>query len=306
MYYKLLKLKFTKGVHFGNGSLEGAETAFNADTFFSAMCIEALSVNKEGAELLVSMVRENKLLLSDAFPYKDSILYIPKPIMHIERKGNSGLSERKLIKKIRYVPLDDFDDYVAGCANLSSDEYAFEFGKYSVNTRAFVYSEETQPYRVVSFSFYDSCGLYIVAGFGDEAVEEYIDELVEGLSYSGIGGKRSSGYGRFEYYKSKIPDKMLQRMEGEHSKYMSLSVSLPKNEELGKSIENAEYLMIRRGGFVASESYAKEFVKKRDIYAFKAGSCFGKRFEGDVFDVSVSGAHPVYRYLKPMFIGVNK
>ena len=64
--------------------------------------------------------------------------------------------------------------------------------------------------------------------------------------------------------------------------------------------------MIRRGGFVASESYAKEFVKKRDIYAFKAGSCFGKRFEGDVFDVSVSGAHPVYRYLKPMFIGVNK
>ena len=36
-----------------------------------------------------------------------------------------------------------------------------------------------------------------------------------------------------------------------------------------------------------------------------AGSCFEDKFVGDVIDVSKDGTHPVYRYGKPIMIGID-
>ena len=52
-------------------------------------------------------------------------------------------------------------------------------------------------------------------------------------------------------------------------------------------------------------SYSEMHLKKHDFYVFAPGAVFENRFEGDVFDVSIHGAHPVYRYAKPMFIGTD-
>ena len=49
---------------------------------------------------------------------------------------------------------------------------------------------------------------------------------------------------------------------------------------------------------------AKEARRKRDFHVFAAGSCFANQFLGDIFDVSTGGAHPVYRYAKPLFMEV--
>ena len=86
---------------------------------------------------------------------------------------------------------------------------------------------------------------------------------------------------------------------------MTLSVALPREEELTSALEDAEYLLCKRSGFVSSDQYAPEQMRKKDLYVFKAGSCFAYRFHGDVYDVSGKGGrHPVYKYAKPMFMEV--
>ena len=48
----------------------------------------------------------------------------------------------------------------------------------------------------------------------------------------------------------------------------------------------------------------EEQQKKKDLYVFRAGSCFVHPFAGDIYDVSDGGSHPVYRYARAMFLGV--
>ena len=87
---------------------------------------------------------------------------------------------------------------------------------------------------------------------------------------------------------------------------MTLSLSLPDEEELESVLEFARYKLVKRSGFVASTNYADEFQRKKDFYLFEAGSCFKKMFKGNIYDVSAYGNHPVYRYAKGFFLEVSK
>ena len=102
-----------------------------------------------------------------------------------------------------------------------------------------------------------------------------------------------------------IPEQLLECLQKKSDRYMLLSVALPADEELENAMENASYLLEKRSGFVASSDYAEEWRKKRDLYVFTAGSCFVNCFAGDIYDVSEGGKHPVYRYAKPIFMGVS-
>ena len=81
---------------------------------------------------------------------------------------------------------------------------------------------------------------------------------------------------------------------------MTLNTSLPAEDELEQAMEHAEYSLCRRGGFVHGMGY-----KKRTVYAFASGSCFSKRFSGQVRNVAPEGRQPALRMLKPMFLGVD-
>ncbi|MCL2217994.1 MAG: type III-A CRISPR-associated RAMP protein Csm4, partial [Defluviitaleaceae bacterium] len=59
------------------------------------------------------------------------------------------------------------------------------------------------------------------------------------------------------------------------------------------------------GGFVFSETYSEEALRKNDLFALDSGSVVRSRFKGGVYDVSHHGSHPVYRYAKPMLLGVK-
>lgn len=54
MKYKVFRLHFPAGVHFGKGRLEDTAYTFKADTLFSALCIEAV---KDGEEHLLKAGR---------------------------------------------------------------------------------------------------------------------------------------------------------------------------------------------------------------------------------------------------------
>ena len=53
---------------------------------------------------------------------------------------------------------------------------------------------DAKPYHVGGFHYREGAGLYFIAKGGYD-----IAPLLESLRYSGLGGKRSAGYGRFEY-----------------------------------------------------------------------------------------------------------
>ena len=70
------------------------------------------------------------------------------------------------------------------------------------------------------------------------------------------------------------------------------------------AMEGASYNLVRRSGYIASSAYADEWKRKKDLFVFAAGSCFEKRFKGNIYDVSIDGRHPVFRYEEALFMEV--
>lgn len=304
MIYQVYKLEFLNNVHFGKNSLNDAEISFSADTLFSALCLEAVKSGE--LEPLYETVQTGNLIFSDAFPYQEKTYYLPKPYFRVEAKENRGnSSEKKKIKKMKYIPAEELGAWLKGefIPNALSD--LSELGKTGIKVSVAVRGkEEPEPYRVKYFAFNDRNGLYFIAG-GTEKSLKLLENLMMGLSYSGLGGKRYSGMGRFDYTVTDVPEIIKKRLHQKASRYMLLSTALPRENELEEVLYGAEYQLVRRGGFVASENYAEQQMRKKDLYVFAAGSCFEKTFTGNVYDVSSGGSHPVYRYAKGFFMGAD-
>lgn len=309
MEYKIYRFAFQNAVHFGSQSLEGSEYTFCADTLFSAMCQEAVKIGEDCLSKLYQCVKSGKLLFSDAFPYIAGRYYLPKPMKRMDNAdGTADSVRKKAFKKLKYIAAEDMDIYLQGKYDVLNEPDVEEMlGKYEMKTRAAIRGEEqTRPYRVGNYYFTEGNGLYIIAGYMDDEAGQLLDELLENLSFAGIGGKRSSGMGRYTLYSSKLPEALRRRLDKKAERYMTLSVSMPKEEELEEVLKEAEYVICRRGGFVSSQGYAPEHMRKRDLYVFKAGACVAVKYQGDVYDVSSqAGAHPVYRYAKPLFMEVD-
>lgn len=317
MIYNIFKLHFNAPVHFGKGRLSGTNNTIYADTLFSAMCSEAIRIyGKDGADLMYSVVKEKGLRISDTMPYYNDVLFIPKPVIPVKRRekkmddDSSGL--KKAFKKLTYIPTEDLEMYLKGeYVPDKAVEMLSEIGHDSVSEKAAVKrNDDNMPYSVGTYSFRENCGIYFIAATKDEEGLNEVFDIMDSLSYTGIGGEISSGYGKFEYsYGESMPDVLKEGLETEGDMYISLSVSMARDDELDWVLDKSYYELIKRSGFVASESYAKNPLRKKDFYCFKAGSCFGRKFEGDIFDVSSvngGGSHSVYRYAMPMLMGIKR
>lgn len=302
MNYTVYKLDFHTGVHFGSGMLSEGDFVFCADTLFSAIYLEALKTGK--SDLLYQEVQNGNLLLSDAFPYCENRYYIPKPMLYVETGNRGESSDKKKLKKLRYLPIESLNDFLQG-RFLAEICVMDEFGISSSQVMAAVRTEsDTLPFVVGDYKFNENCGLYLIAGYKGKRQIELLEELLESLSYTGIGGKRSCGKGKFDFKTARGTDCLLERMDRKSDRYMLLSTALPQEEEMKDSLEGASYLLQKRSGFVYSETFAEEQIRKRDMFTMQAGSCFRRVFQGAVYDVGEGGTHPVYRYAKAMFLGI--
>ncbi len=218
--------------------------------------------------------------------------------------GNSVL--KKAYKKLKYISIELLDSYLDGTYDVFNAPNLEKLGHFDMKTAASVRGEEkTEPYRIGTYYYEDGNGLYFILGYQEARVLDLVEQLLENLSFSGIGGKRASGLGRFELFSGTVSNHFRKRLGENGKRYMTLSVSLPTDDELETVLRDASYLLRKRSGFVLSERYAPEQMRKRDLYVFQSGSCFAVRFEGDVYDVSDKGGrHPVYRYAKPMLMEV--
>lgn len=302
MNYTIYRMAFTTPVHFGTGVLNESASSFCADTLFSALYIEAMKLGR--ADALLDFVEKDQLLLSDAFPYMQERYFLPKPMLYVEPKeqGDSGL--KKQFKKLRYIPVEKLGSFLSGTLDPRGCSLHGLGREYSQVMAAVRREEDTLPYRVGNFLFQEDCGLYVLTATENGEVQQLFETLMKSLSYTGIGGKRGSGKGRFVLKKGKIPKSLEAMLDKESGRYLLLSTALPREEEIETALTDASYLLQRRSGFVYSETHGPELMKKRDMYTLQAGSCFRNRFRGAVYDVNEGGSHAVYRYGKGLFLGV--
>lgn len=320
MSFFLYQLRFNTPVHFGGSdsalSLYSSEDHFRADTLFSALCHTALQMyGQAGVDRLVTLARSGDLLLSDSMPWAGENFYLPKPYYTGQMKRELPVDKRKVMKKITWLPADRFAAY---CGAICDGEL-FEcrpvvFGKkYEVIKAMIQEQDDTRPYPVGVFHFREDCGLYFLAMCRAEADREWFSGLLRGLGISGIGGKVSAGYGKFSVVREIALSAAEEGQTGalyraltqEQDRSMLLTTSLPRDEELADALTGAGYQLIRRSGFVASDTYAQTPRKKRTQYYLDAGSVVEHRFSGDVYEIGIDGTHPVYRYSKPLFLGVK-
>ncbi|MEI3220084.1 MAG: hypothetical protein V8S08_11395 [Lachnoclostridium sp.] len=129
--------------------------------------------------------------------------YIPKPFGRVEisLKDIRGDSvQKKQYKKMKYIPVNYVDEFLQGKFPEEHLADMDKLGKHDMRVSVAIEgNEEPMPYRVSSFLFHENAGLYIVLAYEREDCHELFRQLIESLSYSGIGGKRSSGMGRFEF-----------------------------------------------------------------------------------------------------------
>ena len=304
MNYFLFKLQFDTAVHFGGAdsalSLYTSEETLRADTLFSALCHETLVQHGEEAlEQLCAQVRQGKFLLSDTMPWYGETFYLPKPIAASESAEEVETTLRKKVKKLAWIPVLEFDRYAR-----SLHEGHFK--------AAVPMQGDTMPYQVGLFCFAPDCGLYFICGFTEDGQDEDLEYLLDWLGATGIGGKVSSGYGKFHVVQklclntpSDAQTKWLRRaLSANRAPYLLLTTSLPQTDELDSALKDASFQLVRRSGFMASDRVETP-LKKKTQYALSAGSVLQNRYQGALYDVGLSDVHPVYRYSKPIFMGVT-
>lgn len=309
----IVKLYFDGSIHFGNGVLESSSDNLCSDSIFSAICCEyAKSNNTDAINELVDNVRKNKIKISDAFPFCGETFYLPKPFVRIESQNNNDASNKKTIKKLRFIPAEMFQEYIDGKMNIDQCKDILNdistIGRSGLNEKVCIAVEQDdpKPYYVGDYKFNEGRGLWFIISADDETYTEELTDVITSLGLSGIGGKRSSGYGRFKPIFMNAPDFLNDSLNKESQRYITLSVCLPKSDELSDVISHADFSVIKRSGFVYSLDAQSNAIKKDDMYLMGAGSCFDRKFCGDVYECSSISKYPVYRYAKPMFFSIGR
>lgn len=329
MRYYIFPFTFTSSVHFGNtsegGSLDKVQLTISSDTFVSA-CVNEIGYNRAEVEWFLESLRLGYIKISSLFPFKNLSqeleLYVPRPIYVGHRKYDTitnisilqeQVKQQKKIKKIGYVRASNlYNEF--GQYSLSGVTDEPIFGQFLTSQRVALREDSSKPYVVGTFKFVPDAGLYCILGVKNEADIERVRTIFESLSYTGIGGKRSSGYGQFiledEFELDELPlcgedDAALYHLlHQEGSTYMSLSAITPKLDEI-ETLSQGSYKLMRRSGFVYSESIEAPY-KRNSFYALQEGSCMPIQLEGQVIELCHDQVpHPIYKYMKGFWLGVN-
>ena len=327
MRYYVFPFSFKTPVHFGNtsdgGTLEKVQITISSDTFFSAM-VNGIGYNTDEVSWLVEAVRQNNIKVSSLHPFIDTKeemqLFLPKPMLkrtdtYEEITDRHAACEKakeyKKLKRISHVRTSGLHDSNGKFDPKSVKEQPY-FGQFMTAQRVNLREEQSLPYVVGSYAFIKESGLYCIVGVKNTEDLQRIRRIFESLGYTGIGGKRSSGYGQFivqpeidlENSSDKDQQELYKLLHKKGPYYMSLSVVTPKEDEV-PYLSKGTYKLIRRSGFVYSE-HISETYKRNSFYALQEGSCMPTPLEGQIIELcGEKSPHPIYKNMKGFWLGVN-
>lgn len=331
----LFRLTFDTPVHFGaaeqGGTLEKIRITAKSDTLLSALCTEAAAIGGEEAlQRLAGLAQEGKLLISDLMPYyvdetKNTIeYYLPKPILlpaltapkkeTLEEVKQSS-TERKKQKKMKYIRASEMKPYLdAMKAGKQYQGTQRQFGAPLITERVNCCEEEPLPYYVGAYQFAPQAGLYFILSIDQDAIDiDWIGELIEHLGYSGIGGKRTAGYGKFHMEEDVLfmdeqgitqdDAAICQMLNDQASKeQMLISCLLPQESDLD-IVKQGTYQLIKRSGFY-TDTIDYTIKKRNSVYMIDSGSCLPARINGEWITLVDSKTHPIWRSGKGLYVGL--
>ena len=332
MSYVIYPLQFDTAVHFAQagrgGRLDEAGTEYGADALFSALCAELAATGEMDALAhLHERVAARELLFSDLLPWRvDAVgemeFYVPRPVLRIEGTGEaranfvetcSRATERKKQKSMKYLRASCMADYVDAMRTGAPFSSAAEFGTASLRQRVNTREAEPLPYYVGQFDFHRDAGLYLLAYVHHAEDADFLRELLIWLGLSGIGGKRTSGFGKFHIAEDEIvldadgiyaDDAALYALlhAADAPWQMTIAPVVPAAEELPR-VKDGAYRLRRTGGFITAPAHEAE--KKNSIYLIDAGSCLRTRIGGSLAELCRYDGHPVWRYGFGLYLGVT-
>ena len=329
-------LVFDTAVHFAptgqEGRLDAAGASYTADTLFSALCAELAAADEDAAlERLYRQVMQGAIRFSDLMPWRrdgegEMAFYLPRPVLSIPADTMSHgegydtvccqASARKKQKSMKYIRASEMDAYVHAMHTGKTLASGAEVGAASLRPRVNTRGEVPLPYYVGQFDFHADAGLYLLLETTDEELADWMGELLTWLGMTGIGGKRSSGLGKFHIEEE--GDIRLDTSEdgiytddaalcallaaADAPWQMALSPVLPTAGDLA-AVKEGAYHLRRAGGFITDPRHAA--VKKNSVCLIDAGSCLRTRVAGSLCDLGTRDGHPVWRYGFGLYAGVT-
>lgn len=331
MIYYIYQLNFISPVHFGRaelgGKLENTDFSFTADMMFNALCCELSSYKSKYLSQFIQKCEQGNIVLSDLFPYRDKAgsveFYLPKPCLPLAAINakfkltnnfviaGTEVLEKKQIENMRYLRAGSMTKYFSrlheGRIYANKENFAVREERTLVNCRG----QESMPYTVSIYNFKPDTGLYGIIGLADSNDIEWLTSTIESIGFSGIGGKCSSGFGKFKLADTPydlndggfdVDDKAIADMllTKSASWQMCLGNLLPQKQELSE-LKDAYYKLRRYGGFTTSQE--GNCIQKNSVYMLEAGSCLKSRISGQVQQIGYEG-HPILRYGKGIYAGI--
>lgn len=326
MGYYIYPLVFHTPVHFGSAELGGdlstCGVEYSSDTLIGAILHE-LSVY--GDDNLLNAVRDKlsqqKIMFSDLFPYTKSDngeykLYLPKPVLMGKRKAISKdlqevrrmATELKKQKKMSYIQAANMGKFMKSLMEGGNFIDGVSFYDMAVTERVNMRGEQPLPYFVGSCSFRENSGMYVIVYAETDEDADLISKILSYLLAGGIGGKRSSGYG-----KAVIGEPVAENNDdwqailsmlrnNEKGWQMSLSSLIPNVEEI-EMVQQGYYKLKQRSGFIST--FGDESVKKSSVSVLSSGACFPKRIAGSKVVLAEGNARAVERYGTALFVGLE-
>lgn len=302
MPYYGVKMYFVSPVHIGKHGIgmEGSDIIIHSDTLYSI--IFQMRVKMYG------IAEHLPIKITSAFPFVRDVYYLPKPGLKPPgfHKEEIRAEYAKTVKSTSFVSLDIFDKWI------KEEEIDYkklvEIGdllssniKVDVRPRTAIdrLSSDTVLYFGGETIFRKGeAGLYFAI---DCQKDEWkmLREIFSLLQEEGIGGEKSSGYGRF---KTEFIEDFELPTVNDGTKYITLSLYYPINKE---EITNAalSYQLVQRSGWSLREG--KHVLQKR-VLMFSEGSVFGREVVGEIADVSPDEeGHPIYKYGKAFLVKVR-
>ncbi len=310
----LIRLRPLAPFRFGpaSGARDQTDLLLHSDSLFAAVSIamrqlgrlsEWLAATVEGAAPAVR--------LSSLFPYVGNRLFAIPP-----RTLWPPPATKLRAKSVRFLPLEAVRTLVNG-GSLTDDRWVADAA-----SQCLLPVEKNQavqpPFRVglrrsaavdrqvharielhttACLEFAENAGLWCLALFHDDAARAEWSGAVESafrlLGDSGIGGERSSGWGRFSFTSEPpaLPD-LTARENGGTPAWWTLSLFSPSAAD-GVDWERGSYALVERNGRVDSSGSLKLASRMVEEGAVLVASSMPA---GAAQDVAPEGsAHPVYR-----------
>lgn len=317
-----------------SGARDRAGSLFHSDALFSALCGAMLRMGRLDAWLdaTARSAAGPRVAVSSCFPFMGDMQFIPPP----RTLWPPPPSPRVRWSNARFVPLRAVRDlvseqglpdsawYVDGpSACLLPEAAELRSGPFRPATRSHAAVDRVRPgvieiHRTACIEFAESAGLWAVAAFAGEAAREEWAAALQGafrlLADSGLGGRRSLGWGRSaapEFMDGNLPDLLLPELVphapaasplGEEAQpapaetvYWMLSLFSPAADDT-IDWHRGSYTLRERGGRI--ESPVGSGAEKKVLRMVEEGSVLvaASAPRGAAPDVAPAGfPHPVYR-----------